>query len=369
LIRTVQSPSGRSITASEDKTARIWDAATGKEIAVLRGHEDVVNSAAFGPDGSRIITASGDNTARIWDAATGREIMVLRGHEGVVNSAAFSPDGSRIVTASGDKTARIWDAATGKEIAVLRGHEDVVNSAAFSPDGSRIIAASADSTARVWDSATGPLVERRCRGCAFLDTDETTNTVEVVDNFGRDTRFSTVSGQLMDSRSLDHPSDGTIFFDSEHHSILTSLVDGTINSTADGNLPVHSALVSHTIFLKDGRIVTGAIDGSVRIVNPMISTRLNILDVGQDSLQYYLRFSESIREAARQRDLTILIVRTAEEPASGPGLSPVGVTRAAAYAKYFNPTAPVPAWHLRLTASSPQVRPRRATDHWRSCDR
>ena len=59
-----------------------------------------VQSAAFSPDGSRIVTASWDKTARIWDAATGKEIAVLRGHEGAVCSAAFSPDGSRIVTAS-----------------------------------------------------------------------------------------------------------------------------------------------------------------------------------------------------------------------------------------------------------------------------
>jgi WD40 repeat protein len=94
---------------SEDKTARIWDAATGRDIAVLRGHDDTVYSAAFSPDGSRIVTASGDNTARIWDAATGRDIAVLRGHDDTVYSATFSPDGSRIVTASGDKTVRIWD--------------------------------------------------------------------------------------------------------------------------------------------------------------------------------------------------------------------------------------------------------------------
>jgi WD40 repeat protein len=69
-----------------------------------------VTSAAFNPDGTRIVTASNDKTARIWDAVTGNEIKVLRGHKDYVTSAAFSPDGTRIVTASWDKTARIWDA-------------------------------------------------------------------------------------------------------------------------------------------------------------------------------------------------------------------------------------------------------------------
>src|SRR5215831_3734969 len=149
------SPDGsRIVTASSDNTARLWDAASAKEIAVLRGHDSSVNSAAFSPDGARIVTASWDKTARIWDAASAKEIAVLRGHDDSVNSAAFSPDGSRIVTASEDKTARIWDAASGKEIAVLRGHEYSVWSAAFSPDGSRIVTASEDKTARIWDAAS-----------------------------------------------------------------------------------------------------------------------------------------------------------------------------------------------------------------------
>jgi hypothetical protein len=115
----------------------------------LRGRDEDVHSAAFNPDGTRNVTASHDNTARIWDTATAKPIAVLRGHVGWVWSAAFSPDGSRIVTASWDKTARIWDVATAKEIVVLRCHDDHVFCAAFSPDGSRIVTASQDNTARI----------------------------------------------------------------------------------------------------------------------------------------------------------------------------------------------------------------------------
>jgi WD domain, G-beta repeat len=82
---------------------------------VILGHQGTVYSAAFSPDGLRIVTASADKTARIWDAASGQPIgEPLKGHQGTVYSAAFSPDGLRIVTASGDGTARMWDVATGK---------------------------------------------------------------------------------------------------------------------------------------------------------------------------------------------------------------------------------------------------------------
>jgi WD40 repeat protein len=127
----------------------VWEAVTGKEIAVLRGHEDFVTSAHFSPDGKWIVTASYDGTARVWEAA-GKEVATLRGHEGPIYDAQFSPDGQWIVTASSDITARVWETVTGKEVAVLRGHEGVVNSAQFSPDERHIVTASDDGTARVY---------------------------------------------------------------------------------------------------------------------------------------------------------------------------------------------------------------------------
>ncbi len=148
------SDGSRIVTASNDKTARIWDAASGKQLVILDGHQDWVLSAAFSPDGKRVVTASQDGTARIWDAASGQQIMVLNGHTGGVVSAAYSFDGTRIVTGSYDKTARIWDAATGNQILTLNGHDGGVWKAAFSHDGTKIVTASQDRTARIWDAAT-----------------------------------------------------------------------------------------------------------------------------------------------------------------------------------------------------------------------
>jgi hypothetical protein len=121
-----------------------------QERAVLGGHTGEVYSVVFSPDGERILTASADKTARLWDR-DGKPLATLQGHTNQVRSAVFSPDGGRILTASYDKTARLWD-RDGKPLATLAGHTGEVTSAVFSPDGGRILTASRDNTARLWDA-------------------------------------------------------------------------------------------------------------------------------------------------------------------------------------------------------------------------
>ena len=78
----------------------------------------------FSPDGARILTASWDKTARLWDGGSGKLLATFQ-HEGAVNSAVFSPDGARILTASADRTARLWDGGSGKLLATFQHESEV----------------------------------------------------------------------------------------------------------------------------------------------------------------------------------------------------------------------------------------------------
>jgi WD40 repeat protein len=149
------SPDGRLLaTASEDKTVRLWDPATGEHLRTLTGHSDYVKRVTFSPDGL-LATASGDKTARLWDPATGEHLQTLTGHASHVNTVAFSPDGRLLATVSRDRTGRLWDRASGERLRTLTGHTGNVYAVAFSPDGRLLATASTDGTARLWHPASG----------------------------------------------------------------------------------------------------------------------------------------------------------------------------------------------------------------------
>ena len=131
------SPDGKLVaTGSSDKTARVFEAATGREVSRL-ADQNGVNAVAFSPDGKLVATGSWDNTARVVEAATGREVSRLA-HQNWVNAVAFSPDGKLVATGSDDHTARVFEAATGREVSRL-AHQDTVRAVAFSPDGALFV--------------------------------------------------------------------------------------------------------------------------------------------------------------------------------------------------------------------------------------
>ncbi|MFN6501753.1 MAG: AAA-like domain-containing protein [Nostoc sp. DedQUE01] len=173
----VFSPDGKTLaSASEDKTIKLWNRETGKAITTLKGHSDLVYSVAFhiasgkvfsvvfSPDGKTLASASDDKTIKLWNLHTSKEIITLSGHSSSVNSVVFSPDGKTLASASDDKTIKLWNLDTGKEITTLRGHSEGVISVVFSPDG-KTLASAADKTIKLWNLNLDDLL---AQGCSWL---------------------------------------------------------------------------------------------------------------------------------------------------------------------------------------------------------
>jgi len=142
-----------------DKTIKLWDVASGREVQTLSGHAGDVKSVAFAPDGRTLASGSDDKTIKLWDVASGREVRTLSGHRASVFSVAFAPDGRTLASGSKDMTIKLWDVASGREVWKLSGHGSVVQSVAFSPDGRTLASGSLGVTIKLWDVASGREVQ------------------------------------------------------------------------------------------------------------------------------------------------------------------------------------------------------------------
>jgi WD40 repeat protein len=134
----------------------------------LVGHRGAVNSVVVSPDGATILTASDDGTARSWDARTGAPKTTFAGHTAPVRGARFTPDSRSVVTWSDDNTVRTWDAATGRQIASSNFDSQWGVPIDLSPDGTLVAAASDPHHVTVSNVLTGKVVARIPLGNEFV---------------------------------------------------------------------------------------------------------------------------------------------------------------------------------------------------------
>jgi WD40 repeat protein len=141
---------------------KLWDPATGQDLASLKGHAHRVNCVAFSPDGKTLASGGEDEAVKLWDVPSATETATLAGHKSFVWSLAFAPDGKALVSGSWDGTVRVWDVATGKDRLVLKAPESFsVMSISVTADGKTIAAGSRDmyrgkpGKVQLWDAVTG----------------------------------------------------------------------------------------------------------------------------------------------------------------------------------------------------------------------
>ena len=353
------SPDGRHIvSAADDLKLRVWEAASGKQIAVWPGHRQVPTLIAFCPSGTRLASLahselriwefpSGDarvvaleNEARelqfspdgqwlatcgpsfclqLWDSATAEAGVRLAGHTNVICDAVFTPDAAQIITASRDGTMRRWNVASGELLQVYRGHTAGIERMAISPDGQQLVSGGAypDNTARLWNRETGESRvlrghQNRIHAVAFshdggrVATGSADQTVRLWDG---------ITGQLIAVLRGHTNHIGHVVFNSAGSRLLTAANDGTLRlwDTAGGKLVAvllgHNARPQQDIsdagragitgvwYSANGsRIVSAGADGTLRIWDADLAES-NVLR-GHTSYVYDAAFSPDGRHVA-----------------------------------------------------------------------
>ncbi len=272
------SPDGKALaSASGDNTVKLWDRATGRNLATLVGHEDSVWSVAFSPDGKMVASASDDRTVKLWDRVTGRNLATLVGHEDSVLSVTFSPDGQTLASASYDGAVKLWAVGTRQSMAALVGHEDSVWSVAFSPDGKMVASASDDRTVKLWDRATGRILATLdghgdyVRAVAFspdgmlLASASYDKTVKLWDR-ATGQNLATLEGHKAYVRSVAFSPDGRTLASASGDSTVKLWDRATGRNLA--TLVGHGAYVRSVAFSPDGKTLASASgDGTVKLWN------------------------------------------------------------------------------------------------------
>ncbi|MFO0863913.1 MAG: c-type cytochrome domain-containing protein [Gemmataceae bacterium] len=154
------SPDGKQLaSASFDHTIRLWKVADQSPVQTFKNHSDFVYAVAFDPMGAFLYSASKDRTVQMFDRASGKSKFTFSGVDQDVMALAVRPDGKSIVSAGFDAGVQWWNTQTGEKLKTTPGHGIAVHELVFSKDGSKLLSAGADRTAKIHDGVAGTLLK------------------------------------------------------------------------------------------------------------------------------------------------------------------------------------------------------------------
>jgi WD40 repeat protein len=320
-------------TGSDDRTARVWDTASGAPRGEIMRHGDGINAVAFSPDDSILATASADNTVILWDAASGKQRGEPLRHGGIVSTLAFSPNGSILATGSTDNNLRLWDVASGnlrgepllhdpvdertfyimklafspdgttlataslnsarlwnaesgQPLGELMQHEGVIQAVAFSSNGRMLATASADETARLWDATDGrPLSDPMMHNDVVGDVAfSPIGSILATRTWNRRVAiWDAANGQPRNITNMLHPEQvNDMAFSSDGKLLVTAGKDGNArmwrvdNGQPLGEPMLHGNAVSAVAFSPEGSLIaSGSKDGRARLWDAVRSEQLS----------------------------------------------------------------------------------------------
>ncbi|MEM8504278.1 MAG: caspase family protein [Cyanobacteria bacterium P01_D01_bin.1] len=270
------SPDGNQIVSgSRDKTLRLWDLSGNLIGEPFVGHSGSVLSVAFSPNGNQIVSGSGDNTMRLWDLSGNPIGVPFTSHRSSVWAVAFSPDGSQIVSGSGDKLVRLWSLSGNLITAPFFGHNDSVLSVAFSAEGNQIASGSGDNTVRLWNLLGNPIGE------PFLGHSDSVRSVAFSSKEGwiasssddKTLRLWDSSGNPIGEPFIGHgDSVQSVAFNPRENQIVSGSGDRTVRLWDLSGNPIgkpffgHNGSVQSVAFNPKGdQVVSGSSDNTIRL--------------------------------------------------------------------------------------------------------